>query len=637
MKFAVCLVLFLFLSNSFSQNVSPQFSELKGMGDQSANTHLFYRIHTYFANDPIYEWTNHIYHLDIFAEIDTLFITASGFESPGYNFNKWVSDFDFWNNNPAEFIYCGGSTGGPFMEGQPYVVRFDGVSAPFPAFHGSANYIDISSTDDSLLYLGVFMSDLLYGEWRTFSSIDGGWNWEMITDSFQFQSLYPINDNILFAVDGNNSQLNKSTNSGNSFYLVDPESYWDSRFFYDNDGMHVYRVINSKLKVSDNIGEQFSWETKYSLTAGDKFYVSLDYSNSGTIYLANKKNIFISANYGDNFNLYKTLDRKIVGIYKKPNSDKLYAATKYKIYEITPDTIQVIKSLPIPDEVLNYYPLAVGNKWVYDYIIDPDDPGLPNDAGIYIREVLKDTILANGNLYAKLYDETLNYFAAIIYERVDSSSGKVYRYYEDPTLENNEYVIHDLLAEIEDTITSSRNNYGESLFTTVQQTGTFKKWGITKPKKIYQEYSLLMLTYSLTQEVGLDSLYFIFDFGYGRTDLKGTILNGTVYGDTTVVSVEDETPNLPTEFSLSQNYPNPFNPSTAIRFTIPSNVKRETSNVTLKVYDILGREIATLVNEEKSAGSYEVEFDATNLSSGVYFYQLRAGGFVDTKKLILIK
>jgi photosystem II stability/assembly factor-like uncharacterized protein len=98
-------------------------------------------------------------------------------------------------------------------------------------------------------------------------------------------------------------------------------------------------------------------------------------------------------------------------------------------------------------------------------------------------------------------------------------------------------------------------------------------------------------------------------------------------------------------FSLSQNYPNPFNPVTKIKYTIPTPpvssplVKGRTKEgfVTLKVYDILGREISTLVNEEKPAGEYEVGFDGTALTSGIYFYQLRAGQFTETKKMILLK
>ena len=103
--------------------------------------------------------------------------------------------------------------------------------------------------------------------------------------------------------------------------------------------------------------------------------------------------------------------------------------------------------------------------------------------------------------------------------------------------------------------------------------------------------------------------------------------------------------NMPFDFSLAQNYPNPFNPSTKIKFSIPFVETRDRVSVQLKVYDVLGNEIATLVNEEKPAGSYEVEFDGTGLTSGIYFYQLRAGdpstgsgqGFIETKKMILLK
>lgn len=86
------------------------------------------------------------------------------------------------------------------------------------------------------------------------------------------------------------------------------------------------------------------------------------------------------------------------------------------------------------------------------------------------------------------------------------------------------------------------------------------------------------------------------------------------------------------EYTLSQNYPNPFNPSTTIRYQLP-----EQSLVTIKVYDILGREVVTLVNQEKPAGSYEVQFEGTGLTSGIYFYQLKAGENSVTKKMILLR
>ncbi|OGU68636.1 MAG: hypothetical protein A2W30_03865 [Ignavibacteria bacterium RBG_16_36_9] len=91
------------------------------------------------------------------------------------------------------------------------------------------------------------------------------------------------------------------------------------------------------------------------------------------------------------------------------------------------------------------------------------------------------------------------------------------------------------------------------------------------------------------------------------------------------------------KFSLEQNYPNPFNPSTKIKYTIPTVGTSLMKFVQLKVYDVLGNEVATLVNEEKPAGSYEVDFNVSGLSSGIYFYKLQSGGFIETKKMLLMK
>lgn len=110
---------------------------------------------------------------------------------------------------------------------------------------------------------------------------------------------------------------------------------------------------------------------------------------------------------------------------------------------------------------------------------------------------------------------------------------------------------------------------------------------------------------------------------------------------------DDEDNSSEVKFNLFQNYPNPFNPSTKIKFTIPSNGMGHTStslgnhdpslHVSLKIYDILGNEVAILVNEERQPGEYEIEFNAQNLPGGVYFYQMRVGNFFQTKKLVLMR
>ncbi|MBL7127651.1 MAG: T9SS type A sorting domain-containing protein [Ignavibacteria bacterium] len=110
---------------------------------------------------------------------------------------------------------------------------------------------------------------------------------------------------------------------------------------------------------------------------------------------------------------------------------------------------------------------------------------------------------------------------------------------------------------------------------------------------------------------------------------SGLIMKTTNGG---ITGMEAITPNIPNKFSLFQNYPNPFNPTTTIRYDIKSK-----GYVELKVFDLLGREITTLVNESQTPGTYEVVFYASSLPSGVYFYRLKAGDFVETRKMVVLK
>jgi len=125
-----------------------------------------------------------------------------------------------------------------------------------------------------------------------------------------------------------------------------------------------------------------------------------------------------------------------------------------------------------------------------------------------------------------------------------------------------------------------------------------------------------------------------FSPGIYKYRLKQLDLGGSFkYSKTVEVTI-----NQPTTFNLSQNYPNPFNPTTVIRYTIPSSAVNgsEGLKVTLKVFDILGNEAATLVNEAEQAGAHQVVFNANKLASGIYFYRLNAGNFVQTRKMVLL-
>ncbi len=221
-----------------------------------------------------------------------------------------------------------------------------------------------------------------------------------------------------------------------------------------------------------------------------------------------------------------------------------------------------------------------------------------------------------------------------LFERIDSSNGSVYRYNSNAPAGEEEYLIDDLLAEVNDTVLSSRWRVPYSYIPDVifYEQILIDMFGNYKNKKVFRTEFLSSYSYGLVENFGIDSVFYDQDFGFSQSILRGCIVDGVVYGDTTLTDVDDEKNSIPTVYRLEQNCPNPFNPSTKISWQTPIGGWQ-----TLKVYYVLGNEVATLVNEYKNAGSYEINFDASSLSSGIYFYHLQAGDFVETKKMLLLK
>ncbi|WP_290662751.1 T9SS type A sorting domain-containing protein [Ignavibacterium sp.] len=597
-------------------SIAQQISDLNGLETQSGRTYLFYRE----GNPTPY---NSIYKFDPETLQDTMFLYGYISWTPFGNTSRANNDFEFFPNDSVNFMSVGNEYDIDFWG---TIRRNDTLSFSIPL---DIIKVDISKQNPQKVFAGGGYDHLL-------RSFDGGYNFPI--DSimqFAYLSMSPFNDNILFGLDST-KRLIKSFDGGYTSVLVDTsktDDLFDSKFFYDSDQQHIYRIAKSYGKyvflTSNNNGNQFSWTKTFE--SDFPLWVSNDPSISGNIYLGNLRYIYKSTDFGSTFSLYKTFDSRISGIYKKPNSDILYASTRYRIYKITPNTITVVKSFSIPFELFSYYPLKVGNKWIYDKttIVYDFPPQITYDT--VIKKVIRDSVAQNNKKYFVLKEESISGSVEYFLERIDSATGKVFRFVQGFNYPDDELLIDDLTAEIGDTVEAFR--YGiwyPGGVTVLREEDYFTKWGLNNKRKIFETDNYGMPLYSLTYGLGLDSAVYGFDFGTTTYVLRGCVINGTVFGDT-VLSVE-KNEEIPTNFVLYQNYPNPFNPGTTISWQAPVSGWQ-----TLKVFDVLGNEIATLVNEYRDAGRYKVEFDASSLASGVYIYKLTAGSFISSKKMMVIK
>ena len=597
--------------------IAQEFHNLNGIETQSGRTYLFYRIESPSTYSSVYKF-------DLDTQQDEMIMYGFYYNTPFGTMGKAINDYEFFPNDSVNFMNVGNEINIDFWG---TIYRNDSLSFSIPF---DMVKVDISKQNPQKVFVGADYNYLL-------RSFDGGYTF-LLDSSKQFTmlSLSPFNDNIIFGLDGLN-RLIKSFDGGNSSVLVDTsriDDIFNSKFLYDSDQQHIYRVNRSYdeyvFSVSNNSGNQFSWTKTFESNL--PIYISIDTSLSGVIFLSTGRYIYKSSDYGLTFQVYNTLDKKITGIYKKPNSDILFASTKYKIYEITPDTITVIKSFSVPTSLLNYYPLKIGNKWIYDQTTIVDDFPPQVYFNTIVKEVIRDSVAPNNKKYFVIKEDSNDYFL----ERIDSTTGKVYRYISGSGFPDDELLIDDLTLEFGDTVKSFRiGYYVPDGFTTIREITNSTRWGSLRKSKIFETYTLGMPVYSLTDGYGLDSSRYQFDFGYTVNSLRGCVINGIAYGDT-VLSVENNE-NVPMSFVLYQNYPNPFNPSTTISWQSPVG-----SRQTIKIFDILGREVATLVDEYKEAGFYKIEFNAaqvsgSELASGVYFYRLQAGNFVETKKMIYLR
>lgn len=272
-------------------------------------------------------------------------------------------------------------------------------------------------------------------------------------------------------------------------------------------------------------------------------------------------------------------------------------------------------------DTADYYPLHIGDKWEYYDMGNHDS---------YTVDITGDTIMPNGQRYY-----IIPYLGIRKYQRVEKNSYvKVY----NEEAENEEVIEYDLVSNkgsINFSISNPCSGWGiyDVEVDNNNLLDRFLEWReyrlayldttVIPPDTVWNHLVDLYWP-RVTKGIGITS------YSYGLSKLVGAVINKVGYG--TLTDVNDEQETSPETFELYQNHPNPFNPSTILSYQVPS-----LSHVSLKIYDILGKEVATLVEDNQEMGKYSVQFNAKNLASGMYIYQIKAGDFISSKKLMLMK
>ena len=266
-----------------------------------------------------------------------------------------------------------------------------------------------------------------------------------------------------------------------------------------------------------------------------------------------------------------------------------------------------------------YYPLEIGNRW--DYERSFSEWGFPPVIDTFVVEVADDSVFNNGKTYF-----ILNHYDLAVGKILRADSSYIIYYDEN---EFDEDTLFRFDVEVGD---SWFVDFGITFVIDLMSIDTISFFGFQTKVYEFKLDGLIQSFVWLSDKFGPIQYYSPGEPpGTSSTSilLLGCKIDSIQYGNPVFVNPE---PLYLNEYFLSQNYPNPFNPSTKIEFQIV-----DFGFVSLKIYDLPGREVATLVNEEKPEGNYEVVFNGTGLTSGVYFYQLKAGNYIETKKMILLR
>jgi Secretion system C-terminal sorting domain/Sortilin, neurotensin receptor 3, len=623
----ITIVLVLLITNGFGQTL--KIIDMRGMTEADATTHIVYRLNYEFSMNPASKFGAGVSYFNVSTKQDTLYWPGFiGIVTDG----EYPGSFDFWENNPYKYINYFGDAFSSSLLIRHYLYGQSTRRTLFDLPTGDDRII-ISKSSPDHVYLSSFGTTIV--------STDSGKTWPTYTDStgipFPVIAISPFNKNKVFAYNDEN-QLLISSDGGTDFSITESSRIWNgnSSLYFDKDRVHVYAITNStngqspRFLVSDDQGKPFTWTgRKIENDRGnwdywnDKRYYHLviDDSLYGKLYASYMNELYISDDFGSSFNLAYTLPSQVTGLYKSPVTETLYIANAYKIFSfvLSDSSLNVIKDIT-PQNLDTFYPLHTGDFWLYKTYSWFEGE---YSESITRKEILGDTLLPNNKKYKIIKDGNQTHF-----QRFDSLEAVIFEY---SGWDNIEFVLYNLAAVVGDKSNNGFYNYDFSGLRYLGDRDSIIFNQKLSTKQYHAEESLYSEYIHLSKKIGKVFENGYFDVGEYYIELQGAVINGVLYGDTTITAIKED-PVKPYKFALSQNYPNPFNPQTVINYEL-----RITGHVKLTIYDIAGRKIETLISQPQSAGKHSVTFKADNLASGVYYYRIKAGSFIKTKKMVLLR
>lgn len=550
---------------------------------------------------------------------------------------NWLSQTSNCPNSLFAIYFVDASTGwaaGGYIDintwGQVNIIKttnggvtwFAQKDEPSNYYYPQALYFFDASTGYASCY-GNSGGDITGGLLKT---TNGGTNWLMMPGSKPSRKTVFTNTNTAYSIskiwsDYNNidtGMVYKTSNGGLNWSVSMSKynyTFRDIQFFNQNTGI--------LLTSPDSTGTNFRYfkttdagTTWSQISAGTVSHTRTFFTNEMNGWAADN-NIYYTSNGGINWALNYSITGSFLNCITFYDSLNGWAGGYSGILLRTKniDTVQG-----------NYFPMRVGNVYKYFSWNFP----YPN-IGTYSKgRITRDTIAYGYKYY---YCKGM---ASIVdgWVRYDSTSGLLLALSPGTGCwsHTNDKIIDSLPANVYDMLNncwygSYQNRRCESIFNTTLF-GYF-----LASAKIFRHDGMVLGNVTYARNIGITS------YGFGEPppvssykDLVGGYINGVMYGDTIITNVMQLSTEVPSSHSLSQNYPNPFNQSTI--FNVQCSMRE---HIIIKVYDLTGREIETLVDEVMNPGVYQLRFNGEGLTSGIYFYRMTAGDFTETRKMVLLK